>query len=132
MTLIVTSPPPQGNWVVLLYILRGANMQLNTDQSFTKVFTGTTWDPYFVTANRVTGAFSVACAGGIFTAAGKGGSAIVAVGQTYTGLTGANTHTNCLIQASTTTFSVTPILSLTTGNSAALTADFFIYGACYD
>ncbi len=124
------SAPPAG--VQLLFALRGANMQLTTDQVFTKMFSGTLWDPFFITANRITGAFNTACAGGIFTGAGKTGSAIVAVGQSYAGLTGANTHVNCVIQANTTTFSVSPILSLTTGNAAALTADFFVYGACYD
>lgn len=118
--------------VQLLFVLRNANMQLTTDQIFSKVFTGNTWDPYFITANWVSGAFSSACAGGIFSLPSKGGSAIVATGQSYSALTGATTHTSCTIQANNVTFTSVPILSLTTGNSASLFADFFIYGACYD
>lgn len=121
-----------GNPYTLLFILRNANMQLNTDQQFTKMFVGTLWDPAYIVANRKTGAFSVACAGGIFSAASKGGSAIVATNQSYSTLTGANTQTHPTIQANNVTFSIVPYLSLTTGNSAALTADFFIYGAVLD
>lgn len=133
---ITTSPNSQAilnsNGFQLLFVLRGADMQSTNDQQFTKVFDGVTWDPQFITANRVSGAFNTACAGGIFTLPAKGGNAIVAVGQSYAGLTGANTHVNCTVQASTTTFSAIPYFSLTTGNAILLTADIFIYGMCYD
>lgn len=120
------------NGLQQLFVLRNANLRLITDQPFTRVFNGNSWDPFFITAVWKSGAFSSACAGGIFTLPSKGGNAIVAVGQSYAGLTGADTHVNCTIQASTTTFYNTPILNLTTGNSADLFADFYIFGVSYD
>lgn len=132
----IISTNPQGllnnNGIQLLFMLRGANLQLTSDQQFAKMFNGLTWDPYFIVANWISGAYSTSCLGGIFTGAGKTGSAIVSTGQSYSGLTGAFTHTNCTIQASTTTFTAIPYLSLSTGNTGGLIADFFIYGACYD
>lgn len=120
------------NAMQLLFILRGANFQITQDQQFNKIFTGTTLDPQYITANWISGAYATSCLGGIFTLPGKGGSAIVSVGQSYSGLTGANTHVNATIQASTTTFTTTPFLSLSTANGGILTADVFIYGFCYD
>lgn len=116
----------------LLFALRAANMQLNTDQPFTKMFVGSLYDPFYIVANCKSGAFNTACAGGIFTGANKTGSAIVAVGQSYATLTGVNAQVHPTIQANLTSFSAIPILSLTTGNGAALTADFFFFGACVD
>lgn len=119
-------------YLARLFQLRGANMQLNTDQPFTKLFQGNLWDPQMIVFNCISGAFNTACAGGIFTGAGKTGSAIVAVGQSYATLTGVNAQTHAAIQANNVTFTATPILSLTTGNAAALVADVFIYGLCLD
>lgn len=116
----------------LLFVLRGANMAITTDQPFTKVFSGTLYDPVYIVVNCKSGAFNTACAGGVFTAASKGGSAIVAVGQSYATLTGVNAQVHPAIQANLTSFTATPILSLTTGNTGALTADWFFYGDCVD
>lgn len=121
------------NGLQLLFILPFANMAIAAqDQQFTRVFGGTTWDPQFITAIWKAGAFATACTSGIFTLPGKGGNAIVATSQSYSALTGANTHTNCVIQASTTTFTATPFLNLTTANSGTLVAEFRIYGFSYD
>lgn len=128
---VATLPPNYG--LQLLFVLRAANMQLTTDQQFTKVFSGTTWDPYQISCNWASGAFNTACAGGVFTGAGKTGSAIVAVGQSYAVLTGAGTQLHVPVQASNVVFSgAPPFLSLATGNSAVLTANWYIYGFCYD
>lgn len=116
----------------LLFSLRSANMRVTADQPFTRQFGGLTWDPFFITAVWESGAYNTACLGGIFTLPSKGGNAIVAVGQSYAGLTGSTTHVNCVIQASTTTFTNTPILSLSTANAIDLTASFYIYGVSYD
>lgn len=134
---ISQSPNEQGvlglsRGLQLLFVLRGANLATTQDQQFTRIFNGITWDPFFITVVWTSGAFNTACAGGIFTQAGKGGNAIVAVGQSYAGLTGAATHVNATIQASTTTFSATPFFSLSTANSANLSADIYIYGVSYD
>lgn len=133
---VTQTPNPQAllnnNAYQLLFVLRAADMRNTKDQQFTKVFDGIYWDPQLITARQVSGAYNTACLGGIFTGAGKTGSAIVAVGQSYSTMTGPNTHTHCTVQASTTTFSEIPYLSLSTGNGAALTADFFIWGPCLD
>lgn len=115
-----------------LFWLPAANMQLTTDQVFTKLFVGTLWDPQTIVADWQSGAFNTACAGGIYTGASKTGTIISPAGQSYSALTGASTQQNCAIQAFTVTFSATPILSLTTGNGAALTANLYIYGFVFD
>ena len=107
-------------------------MQLTTDQVFTKIFQGVLWDPQTIVCNWISGAFNTACTGGIYMGASKTGTIVTPASQTYSGLTGANTQQNLAIQAFTTTFSTAPILSLTTGNGAALTCDIFIYGFCLD
>jgi hypothetical protein len=132
-----TSYDPQGaippnNVAQRLFVLRGANMAITTDQAFTKIFSGTLWDPQTIVANWKSGAFNTACAGGVYMAASKGGTVVVPASQSWAGLTGANTQVNAAIQAFTATFSATPILSLTTGNTGALTCDIFIYGFCLD
>lgn len=118
--------------VQLLFAIHDANMRTTQDQKFTRVFNGKSWDPFFITAIWKSGAYSSACLGGIFTLPSKGGNAIVSVSQSYAGLTGADTHVNCTIQASTTTFYNDPILSLSTANGANLIADFHIWGVSYD
>lgn len=115
-----------------LFILPNANFAITADQKFTRVFSGTTWDPLFITANVVSGAYNTACLGGIFTAPAKGGSAIVSVGQSYSSMTGVGTHQQLTVQATTTTFTLDPYFSLSTANGAALFGDIFIWGVSYD
>lgn len=118
----------QNNLVQLLYQITGANMQLTSDQTLTKVYqTGTLWIPTAIATAWASGAFNTACAGGIYTAASKGGTAIVAAAQSYAALTGSGTGVLDAI-ASSGPFTATPILNLTTGNGAALTANVLIYG----
>lgn len=120
------------NGMQLLFVLRNASFNITSDQQFTKVFNGTTWDPQFIIANQVSGASGGSPAGGIFSAPSKGGSAIVATGQSWTGLTGAATHVNATVQATGVTFTSVPYFSLTTASTAVLNADLFIYGFSYD
>lgn len=86
-----------------------------------------------IVAVRATGAGSVACAGGIYDAASKGGNAIVGVAQSWVTLA-ANVSVVPTIAAvvSTALLTATPILSLTTGSTAACTATIFIFGYCVD
>lgn len=119
----------------LLFTLAGANMQSTSDQAFTKVFSGTTYVITHIVARRASGGTSVACAGGIYTAASKGGSALVSAVQSWVSLTGAGKMLLATLDAllGTDTQSATPLyLSLTTGSTAAATADFFIYGFVLD
>lgn len=127
------SPIPATQMGQVLFVLRSANMQLTTDQAFTRLFTGTNYRITDIVSVRKTGAASVACAGGIYDAASKGGSAIVGVAQSWVTLA-ANVNVTPTIAAvvGTALLSATPYLSLTTGSTAACTADVFIFGYCVD
>ena len=115
-----------------LFAIRGANMQLTTDQALTKLGTFTNWFPTRIIGVRSTGGATVTCAGGIYTAATKGGTAIVAAGQSWITLTGTLGCTDATIAALTVALTATPILSLTTGSTGAVTADVIIYGVVLD
>src|SRR5690242_5911752 len=82
----VIDPWPQD----LLFYAYSLNFNSTSDQQLTQ----TAWTGRFrirrITAVFVSGAFNAA-AGGCYTAISKGGDAIVAAGQTYATLTGANT-----------------------------------------
>lgn len=112
--------------------LYDADMTLDTDQAFTFVMSPVV--AYIitkVTAYRKTGAYNTACAGGIYTSASKAGTAVVAAGQSYAGLTGAGKLQDCTVAAVNGTdvnTASTLFLSLTTGNGAALTADIYVWG----
>lgn len=117
----------------LLFVLRSANMQLTTDQAFTKVFTGTNYVVTNIIGARKTGAASVACAGGVYTAASKAGDALVAATQIWVTLAAGITVNAALAAVALTAIeSATPYLALTTGSTAACTADVFIFGVCID
>jgi hypothetical protein len=124
---------PAGNIGQTLFVLRNANMTLATDQAFTKLFSGTNYVATGMIAVQKSGAFGVACVGGVYTGAGKTGDAIVPAATAFTPLTGAGTvvslNQGVLLPARET---ATPFLSLTTGNTGALTADLFITGIVVD
>lgn len=122
--------PRLGQEQVVAYI-KNADMTLTTDQAFTKVGGTFRYSVTRVMAITRSGAFGIACAGGIYTAATKGGTALVAAGQSWATLTGANANAVATINATTTT-AATPFLSLTTGNTGALFADIVIWGVPAD
>lgn len=69
--------------------------------------------------------------GGIYTAASKGGTAIVANTQVYTALTGSTKFldlTLATILGTDILTAQTLFFSLTTGQGAAATADIFVFG----
>lgn len=112
-----------------LFKLLSANMQSTADQAFTKIFAGTSYYITSIVARRSTGAASVVCAGGIYDAAAKGGNAIVGAAQSWVTLSSTvivPATLAALVQ--TALLTNTPILSLTTGSTAACTADIFIFG----
>ncbi len=117
-----------------LFVLRGANLQSTADQVFVRVRKGTLYIPRRVAARLRTGGVTVACAGAIYTGAGKTGDQLVAVAQVWTGLTGAGTIVEPVLAsiALAASHSQTPILSLTTGSTGAATADFFFFGDFID
>jgi hypothetical protein len=119
----------QGSIQQLLFKLSGANLQLTTDQVFTKLYSGSSYSPQLIVARQRTGAASVACAGGIYDAAAKGGNTLVAASQSWVTLASGVIVIAALAAIDATTlFANTPVFSLTTGSTAAITADILIYG----
>jgi hypothetical protein len=113
----------------LLFKLVGANLQSTSDQTFAKLYSGTSYAITSIIARQRSGAASVACAGGIYDAAAKGGNAIIAAAQSWVTLaSGVIVSGTLATLVQTTLLTNTPILSLTTGSTAACTADFFIFG----
>lgn len=114
-----------------LFSIIGANMNTTADQIFAQNVTASPF-PFtnyvitsIMTANAST-SLSIA-AGGIYTAASKGGTPIVAAVQVYSGLTTSAKIINPTI-ANTDLRTTVPYLSLTTGQGGAATADFYIFG----
>ena len=118
--------------VTPMFVLRNANMQLTSDQPFQKIGSFINWLPTSITGILTSGGVTVACLGGIYSASAKGGTAIVAAGQSWLGITGALGATLATIAALVAGMNITPILSLTTGSTAAATANLFIYGNILD
>ena len=104
-------------------------MNSTADQSFTKLGTFTS---YILIAMRcVNCAVNLATAvGGVYTAALKGGDALIANTQTYVGNDGAATSGSgmALNAKSLGVRTETPILSLTTPQGSAATADIYAFG----
>lgn len=115
---------------VRLFQKTAANMQLTTDQAFTKLGTFSRYIVTEVVAVHASGATTVACAGGIYDAASKGGNVIVANTQSWINLTAAGKIVKATLPAllGTDSLTATPFLSLTTGSTGAATADLTIMG----
>lgn len=117
----------------VLFSLRAADMQLTTDQAFSRQVAGSAYRITDIIAVRKSGAASALTAGGIYTAASKGGSAIVAAAQAWATLAAGVAAVPTLAAAvGAAVLTATPVLSLTTGSSTACTADIFIFGYCID
>jgi hypothetical protein len=117
----------------LLFVGRGLNMAITTDQALTKVFQGTNYIPTRVFGVRKTGGVTVACAGGIYTAASKAGTAMVAAAQVWTAVTGTLGFIAATIAALAVGLSANPLyFALTTGSTGACTADIFVFGVVID
>jgi hypothetical protein len=114
----------------LLFFLPRANFQSTSDQLFRKVGLFTEYRIKDIIAVQRSGGASVAVAGGVYTGAGKTGSALVGVGQSWLGLTGVNKMVVATLAGLTDTDvrTETPILSLTTGSVGAVTGDVYVYG----
>lgn len=118
----------------LLFRGNSLDFQSTADQLLTKLFNGASYVITQVLAIRRSGAASVACLGGIYTDAAKGGTPLVASTQSWLGLSGVGKIVNATLPAviGTDFQTATPILSLTTGSIAAITADILIYGCIVD
>lgn len=106
--------------------LRGANMNVTTDQPITIISTITKYSVDRVVVTNCSGTPTLA-AGGLYTSASKGGSAIVGAGQAYTALSSSSTMLPLTLAITTSTFTATTLyLSLTTANGSAMTCDVYV------
>lgn len=114
----------------LLWILANANMNSTADQAFTKVGTFTNFALTQLRAYYISGASETLAVGGIYSAASKGGDALVANSQTYTGLTGAATGQTLAQTAlgAGKRSDASIFLSLTTAQGTAAVADIYMFG----
>jgi hypothetical protein len=125
MQVFTTQPAKQE---LILFQLITANMNVTTDQSFTKLLGFTNYVITRIRAVNSSGSLTTA-AGGVYTAAAKGGNAIVAAAQAYSTLTGSTIGMDLTIAAVGNGLqTATPILSLTTGQGAAMTCDMYVIG----
>lgn len=119
----------------LLGKLIGANMNATTDQPFVMSMGGTgKFRVTKITANNASTSLTTAV-GGVYSAASKGGDAIVANSQVFSALTGATLAVDLTIATTPgkTLYAGTiiPTLSLTTAQGGAATADLYLYGDRY-
>lgn len=108
--------------------ITGANMNTTADQAITIGAAKYVIRKIVVTNASVS---LTTAAGGLYTAASKGGTAIVAAVQLYSGLTGSAKFIDLTLGALLGTdalTSATLYLALTTGQGSAATADIFIIG----
>jgi len=112
--------------------LIGADMNATTDQSFTLVNTKLPYRITKIAAIMGLPAVSLTTAvGGVYVAAAKAGTAVVANTQAFSALTAANLAVDLTIVsgqgAIVRAAGLVPILSLTTAQGAAATADLYLY-----
>ena len=112
----------------VLFHITSANMNSTADQTFVADYPLTS---YLITFIRIVNASTslTTAVGGIYSAASKGGTALVANTQAYSALTGATLGLDATIAAfGKGALTATPILSLTTPQGGAATADLYIMG----
>lgn len=111
----------------VLFSLIGANMNALTDQVFIKGFGFTTFLVTSIVATNASTSLTLA-AGGIYPATSKGGTALVAAAQVYSGMTASTIVVNPTLATATTRTDAALYLSLTVAQGGAATADFYIIG----
>jgi hypothetical protein len=122
---------PTGTGPNILGSFVGLNMNITTDQPLAlAVPSGASYFLTHVVMRNASISLTTA-AGGLYTAASKGGTVLVLAATVYTGFTGPTITAPVLIVAAQAAALQTanPIyFSLTTGQGAAATADMLIYG----
>jgi hypothetical protein len=116
---------------LLLGRLLSADMNSTADQAIYVV--SSNYVLYGILATNASTSLTTA-AGGVYTAVSKGGTAVVAAGQTYTALTGSTKALWLTIAAAgQDRLTAAPLyLSLTTGQGSAATADLYVFGYALD
>ncbi len=119
---------------MLLGRIIGANMNVTTDQPFalTNYAALNAFRITKITAKNASISLTTA-AGGVYPAASKGGTAIVASGQAYSSLSASSIALDLTLAAGTTVYAKggAPILSLTTPQGAAASCDLYLFGDIY-
>lgn len=130
-------PFKQSGDLVLLYKLTGANMQSTSDQVFTKMAAFNEALPINYLAIPKTGGVTVACTGGVYYQASKTGTPDVSASLSWLNLDSTTTPKKFVsVMANSNNGTATNkliatgniYLSLTTGSTAACTADILVYG----
>lgn len=116
---------------IKLFELRGANLNSAADQLFTEIGSFTRYKVTQIESVSKSGNALIA-AGGIYTGAGKTGSAIVAAAQAWGALSAVDKLLSPTVAALADAQQAVPQLSLTTAAGAAATADIFIFGVVLD
>lgn len=114
----------------VLCSIRGANFNSTADQSCVIPGTITAWVPTSIVVTNCSTSLTLA-AGGVYPAAAKAGTALVAAAQVYTALTGASVVLGLTLAANiaTTRYAVSTVyLSLTLAQGGAATCDFYLVG----
>jgi hypothetical protein len=137
MSIHVTFPDLNpANSVRKLFELRAADMQSITDQIFTKITNIGDFTKYIVTDIKATNASarpSTLTAGGIYTAAAKGGAALVGSAQLWTGIGVGKVIVPSLASIlNTDVQTAIPIFSLSVASATPATVDIFVYGVIID
>ena len=133
MTIRSAASIVSANFAQVLFVIRSANMQSVADQQFSRLAAGSKYLITSIVAVNKTGGATIACAGGIYSAAAKTGDVLVAAAQSWVTLAAnVNVVATLAPAASTALCTATPFLSLTTGSTAACTADIFISGYLID
>lgn len=124
-----------GTGEVLIYKITGADMQSTTDQAMTKMASFNKAQATRFVAVAKTGTSTGAATGGVYTAASKAGSAIIAASQSWATDSTASlvtTAAGSIIAAGSVVGKFlstgTAIFSLAVGSATPATADIMIYG----
>ena len=117
--------------IVRLGQLLSANLNTTADQPFT--MGAGIWIPTAIISTNVSTSLAISiAAGGIYTAASKGGSAMVGAGQAYTTLTVASSVLSLTLAISNRRTESTLYLALTTAHGSAATCDLYLFGYTLD
>jgi len=122
--------PTAPNQQRVLCSIRGANFNSTGDQPCALPASVTAWAPTAIWVTNCTGTFTLA-AGGVYPAASKGGTALVAATQVYTAVTGSTVIAPLTLAATIATTRMTVgtlYLSLTTAAGSAASCDLYVTG----
>ncbi len=114
----------------ILCSIRSANFNSTADQACVIPASITAWMPTSIVVTNCSASLTLAV-GGVYPAASKAGTALVAAAQVYTALTGATVVLALTMAANiaTTRQTINTLyLSLTTGQGTAATCDFYVIG----